>query len=92
MKAPARRLSSFVAVVILSLAIVPFAGPQELTLPNKGQIRFGVIGDMGTASREQREVGQQMALFHQKFPFTFVITRATSRRNRSCSVRSPAAA
>ena len=74
MKAPTRRLSSFVAVVILSLAIVPFAGPQELTLPNKGQIRFAVIGDMGTASREQREVGQQMALFHQKFPFTFVIT------------------
>jgi len=73
MKARARRLASF-AVVAVSLAIVPFADAQELKLPNQGQVRFAVIGDMGTASRAQREVGQQMALFHQKFPFTFAIT------------------
>ena len=73
MEARTRRLASFAAVVV-SLAIVPFAGAQDLKLPNKGEVRFAVIGDMGTASREQREVGQQMALFHQKFPFTFVIT------------------
>ena len=70
MEARTRRL----AAVVVSLAIVPFAGAQDLKLPNKGEIRFAVIGDMGTASREQREVGQQMALFRQKFPFTFVIT------------------
>jgi predicted phosphodiesterase len=72
-EARARRLASFAAVVV-SLAIVPFADTQELKLPNKGQVKFAVIGDTGTASREQREVGQQMALFRQKFPFTFVIT------------------
>jgi predicted phosphodiesterase len=73
MEARPPRLASFAAVAI-SLAIVPLASAQELTLPNKGQVRFAVIGDMGTASREQVEVGQQMALFRQKFPFTFVIT------------------
>ena len=73
MEARTRRLACFAALFV-SLAIVPFAGAQELTLPNKGEVKFAVIGDMGTASRQQREVGQQMALFHQKFPFTFVIT------------------
>jgi len=73
MEARTRRLACFAALFV-SLAIVPFAGAQELTLPNKGEVKFAVIGDMGTASRQQREVGQQMALFRQKFPFTFVIT------------------
>ncbi len=73
MEARTRRLASFLAVVI-SLAIAPLVDAQELTLPNKGEVKFAVIGDMGTASRAQREVGQQMALFHKKFPFTFVIT------------------
>lgn len=62
------------ATVVVLLASGPCAGAQQLTLPNQCQIRFAVIGDMGTASREQREVGQQMAFFHQKFPFPFVIT------------------
>jgi predicted phosphodiesterase len=73
MKARARRLASSAAVVF-SLAIVPLADAQDLKLPSKGEVKFAVIGDMGTASREQREVGQQMALFYKKFPFTFVIT------------------
>jgi 3',5'-cyclic AMP phosphodiesterase CpdA len=73
MSADRRSLPSLVAAVV-ALAIVPQAVAQQLTLPNKGDVRFAVIGDMGTASREQREVGQQMALFHQKFPFTFTIT------------------
>ncbi len=73
MKGCTRRLASSAAVVI-SLAIVPFAEAQDLKLPNKGDVKFAVIGDMGTASREQREVGQQMALFYKKFPFNFVIT------------------
>lgn len=60
--------------VVISLGFCAFASAQDLKLPNKGTIKFAVVGDMGTASREQREVGQQMALFHAKFPFTFVIT------------------
>jgi predicted phosphodiesterase len=69
----ARRLASSAAAVI-SLASAPLADAQDLKVPNKGDVKFAVIGDMGTASREQREVGQQMALFFKKFPFTFVIT------------------
>ena len=73
MKTLTRRLACF-ATFIISLAIDPSAEAQELKLPNKGKVRFAVIGDMGTASRAQREVGQQMSLFHKKFPFSFVIT------------------
>ena len=73
MPARARRLACFAAVAV-ALASIPFALAQELKLPNTGQVRFAVIGDMGTASRAQREVGQQMVLFRQKFPFGFVIT------------------
>jgi predicted phosphodiesterase len=61
-------------MVIFSLVLAPKAVPQEVKLPAKGQLRFAVIGDMGTASREQIEVGKQMFLFHKKFPFSFVIT------------------
>ena len=52
------------------------AGPaaQELTLPLKpDSVRFGVIGDSGTGGAPQYEVGRQLAAYHQKFPFTFVI-------------------
>ena len=50
------------------------AAAPELTLPLKpGSVRFGVIGDNGTGAVPQYEVGQQMAAYHQKFPFTFVI-------------------
>jgi predicted phosphodiesterase len=73
MQAHVRRLIRL-AAVISAAASATLAGAQELKLPNKGQVKFAVIGDMGTASREQAEVGQQMALFRQKFPFTFVIT------------------
>lgn len=47
---------------------------QELTLPVKpDSVRFAVIGDNGTGEPPQYEVGAQMAAFHQKFPFSFVI-------------------
>jgi predicted phosphodiesterase len=68
-----RRLACFAAVAG-SLVVVPLAIAQEPKLPDQGQVRFAVIGDMGTASRAQREGGQQMALSRQKLPFSFVIT------------------
>jgi predicted phosphodiesterase len=62
------------AVVALVLFTVLSAGAQELKLPLKdGSVRFAVMGDTGTASRAQSEVGKQMAAFHSKFPFEFVI-------------------
>jgi 3',5'-cyclic AMP phosphodiesterase CpdA len=60
--------------LIALLVAGTLADAQDLRLPNKGAIKFAVIGDMGTASREQGEVGAQMARFRQQFPFTFVIT------------------
>jgi predicted phosphodiesterase len=52
--------------------IAPVA--QDLALPLKANsVRFGVIGDNGTGEKAEYEVGQQMATYHEKFPFTFVI-------------------
>jgi 3',5'-cyclic AMP phosphodiesterase CpdA len=46
----------------------------RIVLPNRSNsVRFAVIGDMGTGNKEQYEVGQQMALAHQRFPFDFVL-------------------
>jgi hypothetical protein len=47
---------------------------QDLALPLKpDSVRFAVIGDNGTGSRPQYELADQMAAYHQKFPFTFVL-------------------
>jgi len=57
---------------VLVFVLVPRA--QELALPVKpDSVRFAVIGDTGTGSSEQYTVGKQMAAYHQKFPFTFVL-------------------
>ena len=51
------------------------ASAQDLALPMKtNSVRFAVIGDQGSGSRQQYEVGTQMATFHKKYPFTFVLT------------------
>jgi predicted phosphodiesterase len=56
------------------LAAASAARAQELRLPvHEGSVRFAVIGDTGTAAQAQYDIGKQMAAFHQKFPFTFVI-------------------
>ena len=65
------------AVTLIVLVGVWLAVPaaQDLALPMKANsVRFAVIGDQGSASRQQYEVGTQMANFHKKFPFSFVIT------------------
>jgi 3',5'-cyclic AMP phosphodiesterase CpdA len=36
-------------------------------------LRFAVIGDSGTGSRQQREIGERMAIVRQRFPFEFVL-------------------
>ena len=57
------------------LAAATAAGAQELKLPNKdGSVKFAVLGDWGTGAKEQYQVGEQMAAFHTRFPFPFVIT------------------
>jgi Calcineurin-like phosphoesterase len=63
----------------MALALVAggwLAGPaaQDLTLPLKpDSVRFGVIGDNGNGEIPEYDVGRQLAAYHQKFPFTFVI-------------------
>ncbi len=52
----------------------PPGTPPPLTLPNApDSIKFGVIGDSGTGEKAQYDIGAQMALFHQRFLFDFVI-------------------
>ena len=65
-----RRLLLF-AVLIAGLPLQLAA--QELRLPNKpGTVKFAVIGDAGTGSKEQVAVGKEMAAWRAKFPFEFV--------------------
>ena len=46
----------------------------KLTLPNKdGSVRFVVIGDTGTGSRQQNELAHVLFSYHQLFPFDFVL-------------------
>ena len=46
----------------------------ETTLPLKpNSVRFAVIGDSGTGSKEQYGTAEQMARYRTKFPFEFVI-------------------
>jgi len=67
-----RRIGACSIGLVLVFVLVPRA--QELALPVKpDSVRFAVIGDTGTGSSEQYTVGNQMAAYHQKFPFTFVL-------------------
>ena len=46
----------------------------SITLPNHvGSVKFAVIGDSGRGNTPQREVAAQMARFHDRFDFAFVI-------------------
>lgn len=50
------------------------SSPLKLTLPNKeGSVRFAVIGDTGSGTDKQREVGDIMIKSHALFPFEFVL-------------------
>jgi len=48
--------------------------PLKLTLPLKdGSVRFAVIGDTGSGTEHQRDVGDMMIRYHALFPFEFVL-------------------
>ena len=62
-------------VVLAVLAAASGASAQDLKLPNKdGSVKFAVLGDWGTGSKEQYQIGEQMAAFHTRFAFPFVVT------------------
>ena len=48
--------------------------PLRLALPVKdGSVRFAVIGDTGSGSSKQRDVGEMMVQYRALFPFEFVL-------------------
>lgn len=63
-----------------TLATAPQARPQtggaplKLTLPLKnGSVRFVVIGDTGTGSKQQQELADVMLRYRETFPYEFVL-------------------
>ena len=49
------------------------AAPLPLTLPNKNDsLKFAVLGDFGTGSKEQYELAAQMKRVHERFPIELV--------------------
>src|SRR5688500_252547 len=66
-----RRLVIF---AVLFIALPQLGTAQELRLPNKeGSVKFAIIGDSGQPSSGQRAVAAQMAAWHQRFPYEFVL-------------------
>ncbi len=50
------------------------ASPVRLALPVKdGSVRFAVIGDTGSGTEQQRDVGAMMAQYRVAYPFEFVL-------------------
>jgi hypothetical protein len=50
------------------------SSPPKLTLPIKdGSVRFAVIGDTGSGTAKQRDVGDMMVKYRALFPFEFVL-------------------
>jgi predicted phosphodiesterase len=48
--------------------------PLKLTLPMKdGSVRFAVIGDTGSGTEQQRDVGEMMLKYRGLFPYEFVL-------------------
>jgi hypothetical protein len=62
-----------VLALLLSLAVVASGGASD-SLPNRtDSVKFAVIGDAGTGSREQYEVAARMGEAHAGFPFDLVL-------------------
>jgi 3',5'-cyclic AMP phosphodiesterase CpdA len=85
----ARRVLAAAAIAVASLVVaMPAArggfdgasqaarqpAAAEVSLPNRsGSLKFAVLGDFGTGDDSQYELGEQMALVHDRFPYDFVI-------------------
>jgi len=68
------------AAVALPERTVPLAQAQQaagvlaLTLPNKADsLKFAVLGDFGTGSKQQYQLAAQMKRVHDQFPYELVI-------------------
>jgi predicted phosphodiesterase len=66
------RASALLLTLLISAAVLLAKAPQAL--PNRANsVKFAAIGDNGTGSSEQIDVGKQMVKSHASFPFDFVI-------------------
>ena len=64
----------FAGILLLIAALPAGALAQDLRLPNRPDgLKFAVIGDSGQPGSGQRSTAQQMAIWHTRFPFEFVI-------------------
>jgi hypothetical protein len=60
--------------LLLVMAALPLAAAVQVTLPNgPDSLKFAVIGDSGTGTRSQVEIGQRMAEARGAFPFELVL-------------------
>ena len=58
---------------VVAQQATPAADP--VALPNReGSLKFGVLGDFGNGTRQQFELGAQMAKLRERFPFELVVT------------------
>jgi predicted phosphodiesterase len=68
--AAAQKLHDNTAVAAKSAASTPL----KLALPMKdGSVKFAVMGDTGSGTAQQRDVGAMMMKYHELFPFEFVL-------------------
>jgi len=64
----------FVAAALVVAVLVPAFAALELTLPNlTDSVKFAAMGDNGTGDRPEYDTANQMAAWHDRFPFDFVI-------------------
>ena len=68
--APAQKLNGNSNAAAKSHATAPL----KLALPVKGDsVKFAVIGDTGSGTAKQRDVGDMMIKYHAMFPYDFVL-------------------
>lgn len=60
--------------LLVVLALAPLSAAVDIRLPNNvDSLRMAVIGDTGTGSKSQYEVGQRLVEARQAFPFQIVL-------------------
>jgi 3',5'-cyclic AMP phosphodiesterase CpdA len=69
------RRNFLLALLISATLFLPASAQRlKLTLPVKdGSVRFAVIGDTGSGTEKQRDVGAMMAQYRAVYPFEFVL-------------------
>ena len=71
---PLLRTSSAQALSKSASAPTAVKTALKLTLPMKSDsVRFLILGDTGTGSEQQYQLGELMAQYHEIFPFTFAV-------------------